>query len=90
MAVTDRIIKENIHIQYDEEGLIKGAHVSRRRVIEDDGVILNVSLLPAEPLDLSVLSDFMTEVQIEALARITSLALRIAELEAQLLDSPED
>jgi chromosome segregation ATPase len=86
MALIDKTLKYEIKVCYSDDGVPRGAHLIRRRYIELDGEVISNSLLAAEPVNLSDLSEVMTQAQADALARVELQDQEIAALSQSVED----
>lgn len=87
MALSERTYIERILVVLNADGTIRGAHQERIREILDDGAVLSVRSIPAEPVDGTALASALPQAAL--LAQISDLTTRLDEMMQRAKDAAE-
>lgn len=79
MALSERTYIERVLVVLNADGTICGAHQERIREILDDGTVLSVRPIPAEPVDGTALASVLPQTAL--LAQIADLTARLDEMQ---------
>lgn len=81
MALIDEKVNYEVLLRYNENGELCGAHQIKRRRVILDGELLQDSLLPAEPLDISTIGEFLSQETIDAINQVNELTNKVEQLQ---------